>query len=226
MMNSNTQKRRRKILVWLLLPTILLPILYAQTAPASVANAQSGDAYIIDGIPSVTQWYNLSCEYAAAATVTLYWGNLVSQSHFIAEIGRDANPHVGFRGNINGDFGGIKDYGIYAEPLVPVLEGHGYKATVFYGTDVARLKANIRAGNPAVVWLTVGKYTERKAHWGEENGNTFKLVPGEHAVVLYGYDDYGVYVMDVANGGFVHTEWESFLFRWDYFDGMTLIIRP
>ena len=108
----------------------------------------------------------------------------MSQSHFIAEIGKDANPHVGFRGNINGDFGWIKDYDIYAEPLVPVLEEHGYKATVFYGTDVARLKANIRAGNPAVVWLTTGKYTERKAYWGEGNGNRFKIVPDEHAVVL------------------------------------------
>jgi uncharacterized protein YvpB len=209
-----------------MLASMLLPILYTQSGPTPVAHAQSGGAHIIDGIPSVTQWYNLSCEYAAAATVTLYWGNLVSQHTFIAEIGKDANPHVGFRGNINGEFGGIKDYGIYAEPLVPVLEEHGYKATVFYGTDVARLKSNIRAGYPAVVWITAGKYTERKAYWGEEDGQTYKLVSGEHAVVLYGYDDYGVYVMDVANGGFYHTEWESFLYRWDYFDGMTLIIQP
>ncbi len=226
MSHKNGQHRGRTIVAGLLLVSVLLPILYTQDGPAPIAHAQTGDAYIIDGIPSVTQWYNLSCEYAAAATVTLYWGNLVSQNAFIAEIGRDANPHVGFRGNINGEFGGLRDYGIYPEPLVPVLEESGYNATVFYGTDVARLEANIRAGYPAVVWLTSGKYVERKAYWGEENGETYKLVPGEHAVVVYGYDDYGVYIMDVANGGYFHTEWESFLYRWNYFDGMTLIIQP
>ncbi|MEP6775265.1 MAG: C39 family peptidase [Chloroflexota bacterium] len=226
MMGENTQRPTGKVVVWLLLSAILMPFLFVLGGPAPTARAQSRDAYIIDGIPSVTQWYNLSCEYAAAATVTLFWGNLVSQNTFIAQIGRDANPHVGFRGNINGEFGGLRDYGIYAEPLVPVLEDYGYNATVFYGTDVARLEANIRAGYPAVVWLTSGKYVERKAYWGEQNGETYKLVPGEHAVVLYGYDDYGVYIMDVANGGYFHTEWESFMYRWNYFDGMTLIIQP
>ena len=226
MSGKNGPNQGRTIVAGLLLVSVMLPILYTQGVPAPIAHAQTGDAYIIDGIPSVTQWYNLSCEYAAAATVTLFWGNLVSQNTFIAQIGRDANPHVGFRGNIDGEFGGLRDYGIYAEPLVPVLEEYGYKATVFYGTDVERLEANIRAGYPAVVWMTSGKYVERKAYWGEENGETYKLVPGEHAVVLYGYDDYGVYIMDVANGGYFHTEWESFLYRWNYFDGMTLIIQP
>ncbi len=226
MTGENTQRPTGKVVVWLLLSAILMPFLFVLGGPAPTARAQSRDAYIIDGIPSVTQWYNLSCEYAAAATVTLFWGNLVSQNTFIAQIGRDANPHVGFRGNINGEFGGLRDYGIYAEPLVPILEDYGYNATVFYGTDVARLEANIRAGYPAVVWLTSGKYVERKAYWGEQNGETYKLVPGEHAVVLYGYDDYGVYIMDVANGGYFHTEWESFMYRWNYFDGMTLIIQP
>ena len=204
----------------LLLAAILPTFAWWQTARAGE------DAYIIDGIPSVTQWYSLSCEYAAAATVTLYWGNLVSQKDFIAEIPQNPNPHVGFRGDIDGAFGWIDDYGIYAEPLVPVLERRGYKATVFYGTDVERLEANIRAGNPAVVWLTVGKYEERLEYWEEYEGQKFKLVPYEHALVMYGYDDYGVYLMDVGNGGFYHTEWDSFLRRWGYFDGMTLIIQP
>ncbi|MGA7730638.1 MAG: C39 family peptidase [Chloroflexia bacterium] len=208
-----------------LLSCSLLAMLVPALAIQQVAKAQE-DAYIIEGIPSVTQWYSLSCEYAAAATVTLYWGNLVSQKDFIAEVPQHLNPHIGFRGDINGPFGWIEDYGIYAEPLVPVLERRGYKATVFYGTDVERLKANIRAGNPAVVWITWGRYEERPEYWDEAEGQKFKLVPYEHAVVLYGYDSAGVYSMDVGSGSFVHTEWDSFLRRWGYFDGLTLIIQP
>lgn len=205
---------------------VLIPVLSGMFFLPTGTSLARHDAVIIEGVPSVQQWYNLSCEYAAAATVTLFWGNLVSQRDFIAEIDRHPNPHIGFRGNIHGPHGWIDDYGIYAEPLVPVLERRGYDATVFYGNDVERLKANIQAGNPAVVWLTTGRYERRPQYWNEYDGQSFKLVPYEHAVVAYGYDSDGIYSMDVGSGEFVYTEWSSFLRRWAYFDGMTLIIRP
>ena len=149
----------------------------------------------------------------------------LSQRDFIREVPNNPNPHLGFRGDVNGSFGGLDDYGIYAEPLAVVLENHGYNATVFYD-DLGRLKANLAAGNPAVVWLTVGRYEERPSYYKVLDGQRFKLVPGEHAVVAYGYDDEGIYLMDVSDGGFYHTEWDSFLRRWGYFDGMTLVIAP
>jgi uncharacterized protein YvpB len=180
---------------------------------------------MIEGIPSVAQWYNLSCEYAAAATVTLYWGNLVSQNDFIAEIPQHPNPHIGFRGDIHGPHGWINDYGIYAEPLVPVLERRGYTAEVFYG-GIDRLKTEIEAGFPVVAWITTERYTPRPEYWESYEGRSFKLVPGEHAIVVYGFDSDGVYSMDVSNGGYFHTEWSSFLTRWNYFGGMMLVIRP
>ncbi len=215
------RKRERWIGLLLILPVVLPAV----SAKPLVAQAQS-DAVIIEGVPSVTQWYNLSCEYAAAAAVTLYWGNLVSQNDFIREVPLSPNPHKGFRGDINGPHGGIEDYGIYAEPLVPVLEQRGYKATVFYGTNVARLKANLDVGFPVVTWITSGRDVQRPAYWETYKGATFKLVPGEHAIVVYGYDSEGVYSMDVSNGGYFHTDWESFIRRWGYFDGMSLVIRP
>ena len=183
------------------------------------------DAVIIEGIESVAQWYNLSCEYAAAATVTLFWGNLVSQRDFIREVPQHPNPHKGFRGSIHGPHGGTDHYGIYAEPLVPVLEKYGYSATVFYG-GVERLKAEINEGHPLVVWITSGRYSHRPVYQETYDGETFKLVPYEHAVVVYGYDGEGVYSMDVGDGGFYHTDWDSFLRRWSYFDQMTLLIHP
>ncbi|MGA7732053.1 MAG: hypothetical protein WCD37_12375 [Chloroflexia bacterium] len=51
-------------------------------------------------------------------------------------------------------------------------------------------------------------------------------MPGERAVVVYGYDGSGVYVMDVGDGGFYYTDWSSFLRRWSYFDQMALVITP
>src|SRR5207247_833374 len=91
---------------------------------------------------------------------------------------------------------------------------------------VDRLKANVAAGNPVVVWITTGKYTTRTPVTESYNGNTFTLVPGEHALVIYGYDSGGVYMMNVADGGYYYTEWASFLTRWSYFDQMALVITP
>jgi|SRR5947209_5775659 len=193
------------------------------TAPQQVYAAKAS-AYV-ENFPSVTQWYNLSCEYAAAAAVTLYWGNLVSQRDFIREVPSSPNPHLGFRGNINGEAGGINNYGVYAEALVPVLERHGYNAVAFYG-GVSRLKSNVAAGSPVVVWVTTGKYVDRPVYRKSYNGESFKLVPGEHAVVVYGYDSGGVRLMDVGDGSFYYTEWDSFLRRWSYFDEMALVIFP
>ena len=55
---------------------------------------------------------------------------------------------------------------------------------------------------------------------------TFHTFPDEHAVVIYGYDNNGVHMMDVGDGGFYYTEWDSFLRRWGYFDEMALAIFP
>lgn len=199
-----------------------LGIGYSPQAAAAVI-AAAGAARISD-FPSVTQWYSLDCEYAAAAAVTLYWGDVVSQRVFVREVPDSPNPHLGFRGNIDGE-GGLSNYGVYAEPLVPVLERHGFNATVFYG-GVSRLKSNVAAGNPVVTWITVGKYIDRTVYRKSYNGDSFKLVPGEHTVVVYGYDSGGVRLMDVGDGAYYYTEWDSFLRRWSYFDQMALVITP
>ncbi len=204
---------------------ILLALAVGSTALVSAqpTTAHPGQV-LIHGFPAVKQWYSLSCEYAAAAAVTLYWGQLVSQDDFLREVPRSPNPHLGFRGNIYGSFGGIEDYGVYAEPLVPVLERRGYTATVFYN-DEARLTANLRAGNPVVVWLTAGRQA-RPIYTRTDQGVSFRLVPGEHTVVAYGYDAAGVYLIDVGTGGYYHTTWDAFLPRWSYFNKMALVIRP
>jgi uncharacterized protein YvpB len=201
----------------------LLGLLLA-IAAGTPGKATAASDVRIANFPSVQQWYSLSCEYAAAAAVTLYWGDLVSQRDFLREVPQSPNPHLGFRGNINGPIGGLTDYGIYAEPLVPVLEAHGYDATVFYG-DASRLKAYVRSGYPVVAWLTTGQQARRPITAAYQ-GERFTLVAGEHAVVIYGFTDYGVRMMDVGDGNYYLTSWDSFLRRWGYFDEMALVITP
>ncbi|MFL5735027.1 MAG: C39 family peptidase [Chloroflexia bacterium] len=206
----------------MVLASLLTLFLGSLPLPSPLAEA-AGTQALIKSFPSVSQWYNLDCEYAAAAAVTLYWGDVVSQRDFVREVPNSPNPHLGFRGSIDGTGGGIADYGVYAEPIAKVLERHGYNAVVFYG-GVSRLKSNVSAGVPIVVWITTGKYADQPVFRRSYNGDSFKLVPNEHAVVVYGYDSGGVRLMDVGDGGFYYTEWDSFLRRWSYFDQMALAI--
>jgi uncharacterized protein YvpB len=201
----------------------LLGIFLLSLGVPSAAQAASGTVRIV-GFPALHQAYSLSCEYAAASAVTRYWGTVVTEQIFLRAVPASPNPHLGFRGDITADFGGIIDYGVYAEPLVPVLERAGYQAAVYYN-DQARLLANLRSGNPVVVWLTAGTQA-RTVLTRTYAGETFTLVPGEHALVVYGYTASAVNVMDVATGGYTQIAWASFLRRWGYFDNMMLVITP
>src|SRR5438128_658331 len=60
----------------------LVVLVLAVTVITPGRAAAAGDVRIAN-FPSVQQWYSLSCEYAAAAAVTLYWGDLVSQRDFL-----------------------------------------------------------------------------------------------------------------------------------------------
>jgi uncharacterized protein YvpB len=202
---------------------LLVQLLLASTAFAENNQMQSTPAsYRIKGVPLYAQQHNLSCEYASARMVTAYWGRAVSESQFIRNIPVNPNPHLGFRGNIDGVGGGLTNYGIYAEPIANYLEEQGFNTRVFYG-DANALRQEIAQGHPVMVWLTIAlQYaTPRQV---VINGTAVKLVPGEHSVVVTGYDEGGVYLNGPAQGIRVWYRWADFLRSWSYFDQMALSI--
>ncbi|MCX2726388.1 LysM peptidoglycan-binding domain-containing protein [Thermomicrobium sp. 4228-Ro] len=180
----------------------------------------------LEGVPASRQSLPLSCEAAALSVVTAYWGRPVSEWVFIENMPYDPNPHRGFRGDMNGAFGSTDDYGVYAEPLVPLLERYGFRAEAVYAHgDADVLKRELQAGRPVVVWMT-NMASVQPRFVGEANGERFVLVPQEHAVVVYGYDAERVYVADPGDGQYRSFAWSDFLRSWGYFDGMMLRIQP
>lgn len=178
------------------------------------------------GMPALRQSLPLSSELAAASIATAYWGNQISEWVFIENLSYHPDPHLGFRGSVTGPFGGTDDYGIYAEPLVPLLNRYGFQAEVFYADgDAELLKAQIDRGRPVIAWMTnLGSTQQRFYEWHQ--GQRFALVPQEHAVVVYGYDADGVHVVDPGDGSYRTFDWATFLRSWGYFDGMSLAVYP
>ncbi len=193
-------------------------VTYAAEAPALPEKA------VLENFPIFAQQHSLSCEYSSTRMMTAYWNREISEAEFIRSIIFHPNPHVGYRGNIDGSFGGTYDYGIYAEPIARMLETRGFKTKLLVG-GANSLKQELALGRPVQVWIIAGM------GWGwpfteTHEGLPFRLAGGEHSVVIYGYDKQGVYVADPAYGGRAYYGWETFMRSWGYFDQMALSFWP
>lgn len=192
----------------------------SDTTSAS-ASTNSG-AVIIPNISTYQQQRGLSCEYASLSIATGALGSWVSEWSFDAYVPLNANPHWGYRGNINGQWGNTTDYGVYAEPLVPALAAFGFTGEVFYGgTDT--LKAHLAAGHPTLVWLAL--WGDTSTHETTADGTTYQLTAGEHVMTAYGYDDGGVYLSDPGTGKLRYYDWGTFTWMWGVMDEMALAVH-
>jgi uncharacterized protein YvpB len=204
----------------------LLTVADARGRPRGAALAHEGasPSAFID-VPTYVQQRNLSCEYASAVIAMGAFGAWVSEWAFDELVPKSANPHWGYRGDINGWWGNTTDYGVYAEPLVGPLAQFGFWSQVFYGQgDPWRLEALLSDGVPVIVWL--GLWGDQGFYEYADDGTPFKLTPGYHVVVAYGYDETGVYVSDPAIGDYTFYAWGDFMWMWNVLDGMALGTAP
>ncbi len=195
------------------------------SAPSSSGTATDPvgtNAVIIPGAFGYQQERGLSCEYSSLAIATGMLGNWTSEYQFEEVVPLNDNPHWGYRGNIHGSWGNTTDYGVYAAPLVPALNHYGFGAEAWYG-DSYDLVAQLDLGRPTLVWIGVrgeqGRFNEYTA-----DGTRYGLLPYMHVVLIYGYDDGGVYVSDPGNGKLKYWDWNTFEWMWNAMDGMALSI--
>jgi uncharacterized protein YvpB len=184
------------------------------------AVADSGGGVIIPEVGFYVQQRNLSCEFAAVQIATAAWGYAVSEYSMEQTVGWSDNPHIGYRGNINGWWGNVYDYGVYAEPLSWGLAQYGFVGEVAYTYgDPTWLINQIDNGNPTLVWLGM---------WGDQSvyEDGYRVVAGMHVMVAYGYDDGGVYLSDPASGASRFYDWGTFQWMWSVLDGMGLSVYP
>jgi len=168
-----------------------LTIPAAVSAPPQSAPAPGGASL---AVPLYGQQRTLSCEAAAARMLADYYEASHSEWWFVNAFGRSDNPHVGFRGNVDGAFGWLDDYGAYAEPVARALLVAGVNVEVRYGMTHAELRGALDAGRPVIVWTS-----PRGEFYDMPEG--YRLVPEEHTYVVIGYDASGFTVNDPLYGG-------------------------
>ena len=172
------------------------------------------------------QQRSLSCEYASVHIATTMTGQSISEYAFDEVVPRNENPHLGYRGNIHGEWGNTTDYGVYNEPLETALTHFGVQSDAFYGDgDRSALTTELDLGRPTVVWLGM---------WGDDgsfdtwsgDGTRYQLTRGMHVMVAYGYDETGVYLTDPGTAVYRFYAWNDFMGMWDVMDGMALSVYP
>jgi uncharacterized protein YvpB len=203
----------------------------AQVTPPvewSVALDQPPLALILD-VPLLEQERSLSCESSAAAMAAQYHDLAVRESDILNALPLHENPHLGFRGNVDGPHGGLMDYGVYAGPIDEVLSELGLHVESFSG-GMDEIKAHIRQGRPVLAWITYDLQVQTPQQWtlagpyGQSQAVT--LVPYEHAVLIVGYNREGLWIHDPFDGTrdfYTESEfWRSF----GYLGHMALVIGP
>lgn len=140
------------------------------------------------------QQHTLSCEAAAARMLADYYDVGLSEWWLLNAFGKNDDPHIGFRGDVDGQFGWIDNYGIYAEPVARALLAAGINANVRYGMSYADLRAALDVGSVVIVWTS-----PRSDVYDQPAG--YRLVPEEHTYVVTGYDSAGYYINDPLFGG-------------------------
>lgn len=188
-----------------------------------LAPPQVPPSHTIQHFPLMGQWWNLSCEYAATSAATAYFNKTIPQDAFVNLIGHDANPNKGFRGDLSGPWGGTYHYGIYARPILSVLVGNGFPHSYMFNADPTLLRDAINNDRPVVVWIT-GTYSSMPRYEEESDGEQYLLVPYEHAVTVYGYNEQSVIIMDPAYPAYYNVSWNVFLNAWQQLDGMALAV--
>jgi uncharacterized protein YvpB len=130
--------------------------------------------------------------------VAEYHGVSLSEDDVLAALPLDDNPHLGFRGNVDGPTGGLQDYGVYAGPILSILKSQGLSAWPVEG-GLDGIRAAITRGNPVIAWVTYDCQPSTPSTEMIE-GVAVTLVPWQHVVVVTGYNPEGVWANDPWDG--------------------------
>lgn len=193
------------------------------------------------------QVFNLSCEFAAAATIIYHYtknsefsviNEREAEETLIENVGVSDNPNIGIRmgekapesndslyTNLNQKFGGENYYGIHAPPFIDLFARYKLLAKPVYQKDsvVADLQQSIYFGHLIMAWIKLGYNlpVDIALSYG-----SVPIVRGEHTVVIYGYDQSGVFVMDPGSGSKKHISYDNLLSASSFFTMPFLEVFP
>lgn len=180
----------------------------------------------ISNIVGYPQGYALSCESRSAVDWARYFGVEIGETEFLTRLPLSDNPEIGFVGSYN-DYGGMVppySYGVHAEPVAKLLREFGLPAGGLKGLSLEELRAEIASGRPVIVWVIFGVSNGYALDYTASDGQSMQVAPNEHTVIVIGYDESSITVLD---GAWVYARSiEQFERSWEVLGNMAVIYQP
>jgi subtilisin-like proprotein convertase family protein/uncharacterized protein YvpB len=178
----------------------------------------------ISNISSQPQAYPLDCESRVAVDWAGYFGFNINEITFFNQLPRSDNPDTGFVGSVFGTWGQIppKAYGVHAEPIAALLRDYGVPAYAHRPLSWDDLRWEISQGRPVYVW-TIGNSSTSQipVYYNPGDGNTTIVAHYEHTVMVIGYNENNVTILD--NGNTYTRSIQQFLTSWSALDNMAIL---
>ncbi len=208
----------------IVLLAFLLTILAAGRVAADPGPLPSA-AYVV-GVVGHRQLRPLSCESRSAVDLAAFWGVGVEEGAFFDTLPKSDNPHRGFVGDVDDRPGSLPPggYGVYAEPVAGALRRYGLdaRAHTWFGLD--RLREELAAGRPVVIWATYRMLRPEVASWIAGDGSVSIIVQWEHTFIAVGYDEEGVYLIDAYDALTHYYPNEVFVAAWMQLNEMAVTV--
>ncbi len=186
------------------LRTLFLLAVFALSlgSPAVAAPAEVPAAAYVSGVVGHKQTYPLSCESRSAVDLAAFWGVSIAETTFFSNLPKSDNPDKGFVGDVYGAWGQVppKAYGVHARPVARLLRQYGLQAEARYGLSWADLRAEIAAGRPVIVWVVGIVWSGTAQNYTAKDGSVVTVAPYEHTMILIGYDEQNVTLVDSGSG--------------------------
>ena len=183
------------------------------------------EAAYISGVNGRAQKHSLSCESRSAADLASFWGIRLGENEFLQALPRADNPEKGFVGDPDGAWGNIPphSYGVHADPVADTLRGYGLQAEALNNLSWDDLRAEINAGRPVIVWVIGPMWGGSSVEYEAPDGSTAWVAAYEHTMILTGYNQDSVQVLDAYSGRY-QTYWLStFLNSWAVLGNMAVL---
>lgn len=181
----------------------------------------------IAGFVGHGQSYGLSCESRSAADVAAFWQMPLSEADILNALPRSDDPEIGFVGDVNGAWGYIPPhaYGVHAPPIAAVLRQNGLDASDRKEMAFEELAAEIDAGRPVIVWVIGAVWNGTPQTYTTSAGKHVAVAAFEHTMVMIGYDNNNVTLVNAGDGRTADYSRVAFLTSWKVLNNMAVVVK-
>jgi uncharacterized protein YvpB len=201
----------------------LAALLFLVDVSAAQGDAPPDSAYIT-GVVGHAQKHSISCEARSAADLATFWGIRIGENEFLEALPLADNPEQGFVGSPNDAWGHTPPhgYGVHAGPVAATLRSYGLQAIALNNLSWDDLRGQVSSGNPVIVWVIGAMWGGTSEHYTAPDGSTSLVAAFEHTMILTGYNQDTIQVVDAYSGQY-QTYWLStFLNSWAVLGNMAV----